>query len=101
VYVEATAIETVNLEQWQFPLIRFKETSRVRLAELEAARTERRVKRANIERFLKTLARQENLITEFDEELWYVTVDCVKVYPDGRLKVVFRDGVGVSVESEK
>ena len=48
--------------------------------------------RANINRFLKALARQDSLVAEFDEELWYITVDRVKAFEDGRLVVCFRDG---------
>jgi len=71
------------------------ETAHARLGEIEAARTERRAKRANINRFLKALARQESLVAEFDEELWYITVDRVKAFEDGRLVVCFRDGCEV------
>ena len=76
------------------------ETAHTRLGEIDVARTERRAKRANINRFLKTLTRQENLIEKFDEELWYTTVDRVKVYQDGRLAVCFRDG-GVNIGQKK
>jgi len=68
------------------------ETAHARLGEIEVARTERRAKRANINRFLKALARQESLVAEFDEELWYITVDRVEAFEDGRLVVCFRDG---------
>ena len=36
-------------------------------------------------------------MTEFEEELWYTTVDCIKVFADGRLRVVFRDGGEVDI----
>ena len=58
-------------------------------------------KRANIKHFLKVLKRQENLIDEFDEELWYITVDRVEVHADKRLSFIFRDGAAVEVASEK
>jgi len=75
-------------------------TAHARLGEIEATRTERRAKRANINRFLKILARQENLVEEFDEELWYITVERLEVFRDGRLRVVFRDGGAVDVARE-
>jgi len=75
-------------------------TAHARLGEIEAARTERRAKRANINRFLKILARQEHLVDEFDEELWYITVERLEVFRDGRLVAVFRDGGAVDVARE-
>ena len=77
------------------------EAAEARLAEIEAARAERRMKQANIDRFLQTLKQQENLVIEFEEELWYTTVDYIKVFADGRLRVVFRDGGEVDIPPEK
>ena len=71
-----------------------------RLGEIEAACIERRAKRANINRFLKALQRQADIVTEFEEELWYITLERIEVYRDGRLRVVFRDGAAVEVERE-
>jgi len=34
-------------------------------------------------------------VTEFEEELWYITVDRVEVHPDRRLSFIFRDGAAV------
>jgi hypothetical protein len=81
-------------------LVRRYDAAHARLVEIEDARIERRAKRANINRFLKTLARQENLVDEFDEELWYITVDRLNVYHDGRICVVFRDGGKVEIAPE-
>jgi len=41
------------------------------------------------------------LVNEFDEELWYTTVDRVTVFEDGRLVVLFRDGAAVEIQNEK
>ena len=77
------------------------EAAEARLGEIEAARAERRAKRVNIDRFLETLKKQGDLVTEFDEELWYITVDRVEVHADERLSIVFRDYVAVDVAPEK
>ena len=75
--------------------------SNVRLGEIEAQRLERNAKRANIKRFLQTLVKQgDDLVTEFDEELWYITVDFITAYDDERLEVTFRDGFAVSIQAE-
>jgi len=72
-----------------------------RLAEVDAERNQRRRKQANITRFLRILKKQEALVTEFDDELWYITVDKVLVHAGGRLSVVFKDGAAVDVPPEK
>ena len=41
-----------------------------------------------------------DIITTFDEELWYTTVDVVKVSVDGKMTFVFRDGSTVEVMME-
>jgi len=41
-----------------------------------------------------------NMVTEFDEELWYITADSVTVYDDGRLTVKFCDGFDVEVAAD-
>jgi len=70
-----------------------------RLAEVDAERNQRRRKQSNITRFLRILKKQENLVTEFDDELWYITVDKVLVHAGGRLSVVFKDGAEVEMAS--
>jgi DNA invertase Pin-like site-specific DNA recombinase len=77
------------------------EAASARLAKIGEARLERNAKRANITRFLQSLVRRgDDLVTEFDEELWYITVDFITVYADGRLAVTFRDGGKVTIKSE-
>ena len=82
-------------------LITRYEAAAARLAEIEAERVERRRKRANIKQFLKVLKKQENFVAEFDEELWYITVDHVEVHTDMRLSFTFRDGAAVDIAAEK
>ena len=72
-----------------------------RQAEIEAERSNRRRKQANIDHFLQILKKQQNLVTEFEEELWYITVDKVLVHADKRLSFIFRDGAVVEIPLEK
>lgn len=55
---------------------------------------------AMIHCFMDKLSQQEDIITTFDEELWYTTVDVVKVSLDGKMTFVFRDGSTVEVPME-
>ncbi len=69
-----------------------------KLVDVENRRLERSAKRTNITRFLKTLVKQgDDFVTEFDEELWYITVDGITVFADGKMAVRFRDGGEVVV----
>ena len=76
--------------------VRF-ETARNKLAGLDAERLERIAKRTNITRFMETLEQRDGLITAFDEELWYITVENVKVYDDKRLVFTFKNGTTAEV----
>jgi exonuclease VII large subunit len=71
------------------------DTAISRLNEVEAQRLERTAKHAEITRFLKTLVKGGDIVTEFDEELWYITVESVVVHVDGKITVNFRDGVSL------
>ena len=102
--VEENARDALNQDEYNARYealqARFKATD-ARLAEIDAERGQRRMKQANITRFLQILAKQENLVAEFDEELWYITVDKVLVHADGRLAFIFRDGAAVEIPAEK
>jgi len=71
---------------------------RERLVEIEALRLERNAKRTKIAMFLETLNGRTELVTEFDEELWYSTVDFVTVYEDMRMVFTFRDGNEIEIK---
>ena len=76
------------------------EAARQRLSEIEELRLERNAKRAKIDMFLAQLTGCGGLVTEFDEELWYSTVDFVTVYEDMRLVFAFRDGQEIEIPAE-
>ena len=76
------------------------EAARQRLSEIEELRLERNAKRAKIDMFLAQLTGCGGLVTEFDEELWYSTVDMVKVFEDKRMAFTFRDGTQVTIKKE-
>ena len=61
---------------------------------------ERNAKRTKIAMFLERLENSAELVTEFDEELWYSTVDFVTVYEDMRLVFAFRDGQEIEIPAE-
>ena len=77
------------------------EAARQRLSEIEELRLERNAKRAKIDMFLAQLTGCGGLVTEFDEELWYTTVDFVTVYEDMGMVFTFRDGNTVEIKKKE
>ena len=71
------------------------------MTEIDALRLERTAKRANIMRFLKMLVKQGDLITEFDEELWYATVDTMTVRLECEAIVTFKNGTEIKVQGQE
>lgn len=101
--VQENAQTALNQEEYQRRYTALTEryaAARARMTEIDALRLERTAKRANIMRFLKMLVKQGDLITEFDEELWYITVESVTVYADQRLLLTFRDGSEITIEPD-
>lgn len=72
------------------------EATRSQINEVSERREALIAKRGRIQSYLDTLKRQE-LITEFDEVLWYGTVDQVRVSQDGKLRFIFKDGTEIEV----
>ena len=50
--------------------------------------------------FMERMGQYAELVTEFDEELWYSTVDMVTVFEDKRMTFTFRDGTQVTIKKE-
>ena len=59
---------------------------------LTALRQEKLSKAKAIDRFLATISKREDLLTEFDNRLWLSLVDYAEVYRDGTLIFRFFDG---------
>jgi len=95
------ALDQAEYRQRYEGLLTRYEAVRARLTAIDEARIERTAKRTNITRFLKSLMKCGDIVTEFDEELWYITVDSITVYEDGRLVVKFRDDSEVSIPKTK
>ena len=59
---------------------------------------ERTAKRVKIQMFIEEIGRCDGLVADFDEELWYSTVDSVTVYEDKKMTFTFRDGRQVDID---
>ena len=50
--------------------------------------------------FMERMGQYADLVTVFDEKLWYSTVDMVTVFEDKRMAFTFRDGTQVTIKKE-
>lgn len=69
---------------------RFNAT-KARLDEIKQTIIEKQSKRDEVEDFIKELEKQE-LMTEFDKNVWLSIVDYLTVYHYGKIEVMFLDG---------
>lgn len=78
---------------------RFKKAE-ARINELRDQRQERLRKAESIGAFMFELHERGEQLEEFDNRLWIVTVDTVKVMRDGSMVFNFRSGVSLTVEND-
>ena len=74
------------------------DAAKTKLDKLTQTRQEQASKREIIQRFLADLNQQDGLLDEFDEELWYATVESITVQVNGTTAVNFKDGSTINIE---
>ena len=74
---------------------RFNAT-KVRLDEIKQSIVEKQSKRDEGEDFINELEKQE-LMTEFDKNVWLSMIDYLRVYHDGKIEFTFLDGSRVEL----
>lgn len=74
---------------------RFNAT-KARLDEIKQTIIEKQSKRDEVEDFIKELEKQE-LMTEFDKNVWFSMVDQLTVHHDGKVEFTFLDGSQVEL----
>lgn len=87
-----SALDQGDYQQKYKTYVERYEVVKDRLTEINEQRFEHITKREHITRFLKLLKQSSELLTEFDEELWYSTVDTVTVHLEHKLTFKFKDG---------
>lgn len=68
------------------------ETIKHRFEDLNNQMVDIQARRDKLENYICCLRKQEGLISEFDEQLWYSLVDHITVYGKNDMKVAFKDG---------
>lgn len=59
--------------------------------------TEKQARREMAEQCLAEIAKQDGVISEFDEDLWYALVDYVTVHGKDDVRFTFKDGTEIKV----
>lgn len=67
------------------------------LDEVSQTITEKQAHREKIELFLDRLQKQKELVTEFDEDLWYSLIEYVTVFDKEDIRFTFKDGTEIKV----
>ena len=68
-----------------------------RLNEVNQAITEKQAQRERIEMFLDGLKKQKDLVTEFDEDLWFSLIEYVTVFNKEDIRFTFKNGTEIRV----
>lgn len=75
---------------------RFNAT-KVRLDEIKQTIIEKQSKCDEVQDFIKELEKQE-LMTDFEKNVWLSLVDCLTVYNDGKIEFKFLDGSRIELD---
>jgi DNA invertase Pin-like site-specific DNA recombinase len=89
---------TMKQEEWSERNNSYLERHRKateRVAELEKLKCERQNKSLMLETFIKGIESRPLVLEIFDDKLWAVAVEKVKVMPDGRVVFSFKDGTQI------
>lgn len=101
--VNENAQSALNQADYQFryyTLVERYENAKQCLKEINTQIADRRTKRESIEAFMRTLQAQDKLLTEFDENLWNATVDCLIVRSATEFTFRFKDGTELPWKKE-
>jgi site-specific DNA recombinase len=100
--VEENKREMRNQEEYNRRYLKmaeeFKESG-IQLNQIKEKILEQSARKEKIRRFLDELRQINDLVTEFDENLWNATVELVTVHTDKTLTFTFRDGTKISVKA--
>lgn len=99
-YVEENAHEAIDQDSYQQQYenqAEKYETLKAKLDEIDTEKSNRITMCENIQRFIETLAQNEKVLPEFNENVWFATVDKVVVYNGSNLIFHFKDGSMIDI----
>jgi len=72
------------------------DTAKARLDEVCELISDKKARGKLVQAFISELGRQEGLVAEFDERLWFTIVDFATVYSETDVRFTFKDGTEVT-----
>lgn len=78
-------------------LVKRLDSVQERLSEVNQASTEKQIHREKIEIFLNKLQKQKDMVTEFDENLWYSLIEYVTVFDREDICFRFKNGMEIKI----
>ncbi len=98
--ISENARVALNQEEYQArynSLVDRFEKAKAQLEAVSMEITEKQARREMAEQCLAEITKQEGVISEFDEDLWYALVDYVTVFNKENVRFTFKDGTEIKV----
>ncbi len=92
-----TALDQTEYQKRYDGLVERYEKAKAKYDRVTAAIADNLARNELLGGFIRTLDRQNGIITEFDERLWSSLVDHIVIYSRKDIRVIFRDGTEISV----
>ena len=71
------------------------EKAKSKIQEIDETINDRDARRLQTELFIRELKKQDCLVTEFDEKLWFTLMDYITVYSDDDIRFTFKNGTEI------
>lgn len=81
-------------ERYEGLVARF-DKAKARFEEVSELITDKKARGEAVESFIAELGRQDGLIADFDERLWYSLVDSATVYSENDVRFTFKNGAEI------
>ena len=91
----ANVIQNAEQQKQLDALIGRFDAARARIAEISETITSRNTRRDKLDNFIRELAAQPDLITEWDDRLWVTLVDHMTVRVGYDMTFTFKDGTQI------
>lgn len=103
-YMEENTREIRNQEEYNRRYSKMDKQCReleIQIKKIKDEILEQSARKEKIRRFLNELRQMNNLVTEFDENLWHATVELATINQDKTLTFIFRDATRITVKAAK
>jgi len=94
-YIEENARVALDQNEYQERyegLVERFESAKARFEEISELASDKKARCELVEAFISELGKQEGLVVEFDERLWFTLVDFATVYSDTDVRFTFKSG---------